>query len=82
VGGREKIKFPKKMEIRGKKNREGGGKKIKLQKKLKSRLRKGKQKKSTWDGTWIKKRILLVHHHPHWCTSGCWFTLASSRYSY
>jgi len=25
-------------------------------------LRKGKEKKSTWDGTRIEKIILLVHH--------------------
>jgi len=29
----------------------GGGEKIELQKKLRSGLRKGKQKKSTWDDT-------------------------------
>jgi hypothetical protein len=46
----------------GKKNWEGDGEKIKLQKNLRSGLRKAKQKKSTWDGTGIKKRVLSVHH--------------------
>jgi hypothetical protein len=36
--------------------------KIKLQKKLRLGLRKGKQKKSTWDGTRIEKRIPSMHH--------------------
>jgi hypothetical protein len=40
----EKIKFPKKTKIMGKKNLEGGGEKIKLQKKLKLRLIKAKKK--------------------------------------
>jgi len=70
VGGRGENKVPKKKtEIRGKKNWEGRGEKIKLQKKLRSGLRKGKQKKSTWDGTGIEKRILSVHHTStlvHW----------------
>jgi len=70
VGGGEKIKFSNKTAIRGKKNWEWGGEKIKLQKKkLRSGLRKGKEKKSTWDGTGIKKSILLVHHPSpivHW----------------
>jgi hypothetical protein len=42
-----------------------GGEKIKLQKKLRSgviKAEKGQTKKSTWDGTWIEKKILLVHH--------------------
>ncbi len=47
----------------------GGREKIKLQKKLRSGLRKGNEKKSTGDGTWIEKRILSVHHPStlvHW----------------
>ncbi len=73
MGGEEKIKFPKQKKIKGKKNWEGGGEKTKLQKKLgikvEKGMRKGKQKKSAWDGTWIEKRILLVHHPSmlvHW----------------
>jgi len=61
-------KVPKKNLDREKKNWEGGGEKIKLQKKLRSGLRKG-EKKSTWDGTGIEKRILSVHHPSkslHW----------------
>jgi hypothetical protein len=64
--GRGENKVPKKTERdkeKKKKNCEGGGEKIKLQKKkLRSGLRKGKGKKSTWDGTGIEKRILSVHH--------------------
>jgi hypothetical protein len=49
-----------------KKNRVGAGEKIKLQKKTEIRaekgLRKGRQKRSTWDGTGIENRILSVHH--------------------
>jgi hypothetical protein len=40
-----------------------------LQKKLRSGLGKGNEKKSRWDGTWIEKRILSVHHPStlvHW----------------
>jgi hypothetical protein len=41
----------------------GGWEKIKLQKnKLRLGLRKGKEKKSSWDGTRIEKRNLSVHH--------------------
>jgi len=44
--------------------------KIKFQKKeLKLGLSKGKAKKSTWNDTWIEKRILLMHHPStlvHW----------------
>jgi hypothetical protein len=52
-----------------KRNQVRGGQKIKFQKKkkkLRSGLRKGKQKKSTWDGT----RIELIH--PRWCIGSLW----------
>jgi hypothetical protein len=47
----------------------GRGKNKVSKKKLRSGLRKGKQKKSTWDSTRIEKRILSVHHPStlvHW----------------
>jgi hypothetical protein len=34
----------------------------KIEIKAKKGLKKGKQKKSTWDGTWIEKKIVLMHH--------------------
>jgi hypothetical protein len=52
------------------KKKPGGGraenKVPKKKKKLGSGLRKGKQKKSTWDGTGIEPI------HPHWCTGSLW----------
>jgi hypothetical protein len=51
------------MEIRGKKKLGGGrGENKVAKKKLISGLRKGKEKKSSWDGTGIQKRILSMHH--------------------
>jgi hypothetical protein len=44
VESRDKIKFPKKTKVRGKKNLEGGGEKIKLHKKLRLGLIKAKKK--------------------------------------
>jgi hypothetical protein len=41
-------------------------------------LRKGKGKKSTWDGTGIERESYQCTIH-HWCTGGCWFTLATSK---
>jgi hypothetical protein len=63
VGGKSFKKKKKKL---------GGGwgeNKVPQKKKLRSGLRKGKEKKSTWDGTGIEKRILSVHHPStlvHW----------------
>jgi hypothetical protein len=67
VGGREKFQKQKR-----KKKKLGGGRgenKVPKKKKQRSGLRKGKQKKSTWDGAGIEKRILSVHHPStlvHW----------------
>ncbi len=40
----------------------GRGENKSCKNKLRSGLRKGKEKKSTWDGTGTEKRILSVHH--------------------
>jgi len=54
-----------------------GREKIKFQKtNLRSGLRKGKEKKSTWDGIGIENRILSVHH-PSMLVH-CWFSMAPS----
>jgi hypothetical protein len=62
-GGQKENKVPKrKFEIRGEKTRKVAGRKSSCKKNLKSGLRKGKQKKSAWDGTWIENIILSMHH--------------------
>jgi len=62
VGGRKIIKFPKeKLKLRGKKLGKGHGEN-KVAKKTKIRVEKGQTKKLTWDGIWIEKKILLMHH--------------------
>jgi hypothetical protein len=68
----EKMKFQKnKNKDQGEKKLGGGQGENKVgKKKLISGLRKGKEKKSTWDGTGIEKRLLSVHHPStlvHWC---------------
>jgi len=76
VGGWEKMKFPEKKnrdQEGGKKLGRGQAENKVAKKKLGSGLRKGKEKKSTWDGTRIEKRILSVHHPStlvHWVGAG------------
>jgi hypothetical protein len=70
-GDRGENKVPKtKIEMRGKKKvGRGQGENKVAKKKLRSGLRKGKEKKLTWEGTGIEKRILSVHHPSplvHW----------------
>jgi hypothetical protein len=59
-----------KAKTKKKKKLDGGRGENKVpKKKLRSGLRKGKEKKSTRDGTGIEKRILSVHHPStlvHW----------------
>jgi hypothetical protein len=80
VGGWEKFQHQKGQKKKKKKKTGWGWGENKLaqKKKLSSGPRKGKQKKSTWDGKWIEKRILSVHHPStlvHWWM---WVTLALS----
>jgi hypothetical protein len=72
VGGEKKIKFQKKIEIRGKFLGKGRGENKVGKKKLRSgliKVEKGQRKKSTQNGMGIEKIILSVHHPSmlvHW----------------
>jgi len=74
VGGKDKIKFPKKKLYQGEKKWEGAGGKKVGGKKTEMRAEKGQRKKGVSMGRHRdrKEKPISAPSIHGWCTGGCW----------